>query len=212
MQEYARMRPAIAITAVVVVLAVVAGIFALVGGDGDDGTTTTITVAGAGVGDEGPAALGGDTTTLPDVTATTRQRTTSTTEPTETTSAAPGRTTITAPPRTTAPGVQPNQPPVVTIGPPNPLQRFEAFFDPASGRFIASVPLVANVTDPEGDAFTVDWFSSLDGYLGSGQSITAGLSPDLDTSQPVITARATDVTGAVGEFSLQIIVWIRSDE
>lgn len=205
------MRAAIA-AGVALVAVVVIAVLVAVGGDGDDpegaaaGSSTTTSAPASTVAPATTGPGGGPTTAPPSTPGTTGAPQTAaprTTVP---------RTTITAPPRTTAPGVTPNNPPVVTIGPPNPLDRFEAFFNASSGRFIASVPLTANVTDPEGDAFTVDWFSSLDGYIGSGRSITAGLSPDLDTSQPVITARATDVTGAVGEGSIQIIVWIRSDE
>ncbi len=206
------MRPAILITALVVALVAAAGVFALVRGDGDD-TTTTTTPSGAPVaGGDGPSALGDTTTTRPGASESSAPEATSTTRPPRTTPTTTATPPPTAPTPTTTPGVEPNNPPVVTIGPPEPLQRFEAFFNPNTNRFAASVPLVANVTDPEGDAYSVDWFSSMDGYLGTGQSITATLHPDLDVSQPVITARATDATGAVGEFSLQVIVWIRSDE
>lgn len=193
----------------VIIVAVVVVVASGGGDDGNDGTSTTLatgpTDETGAPGTDPATASGGPATTPTSVPATTAP------PASPPTTSAP-RTTATAPPPTTTPGVEPNNPPVVTVGPPNPLERFEAFFDAASGRFIASVPLTANVTDPEGDPYTVDWFSSLDGYLGTGQTITAAMSPDLDTSQPVVTARATDATGAVGEGSIQIIVWIRSDE
>jgi hypothetical protein len=69
----------------------------------------------------------------------------------------------------------------------------------------------ANAVDPDGDPVTIDWYSSLSGYLGTGESITASLTTISDSSQPFITARATDPFGATSEASIQIIVWVPSD-
>lgn len=69
----------------------------------------------------------------------------------------------------------------------------------------------AAVSDPDGDPVTVEWYSSLSGYLGTGEFITASLITIYDSSQPIITARATDEHGTSSEDTIQIIVWIPSD-
>ena len=77
--------------------------------------------------------------------------------------------------------------------------------------FRAVVSMSANVSDPDGDQVTIDWYSSLSGYLGTGEFITASLITLYDSSQPFITARATDPHGASSEAAIQIIVWVPSD-
>lgn len=69
----------------------------------------------------------------------------------------------------------------------------------------------ATVSDPDDDQVTVDWFSSLSGYLGTGEFIAASLIAICDSSQRFITARATDESGAVSEQPAQIIVWMPLD-
>jgi hypothetical protein len=99
----------------------------------------------------------------------------------------------------------------VKITEPGNLTPFEASYSSEDGLFGADVTFVAEVTDPEGDSFTVDWYSSDEGYLGTGLTITVRIHViDSDSAQPFITARATDTTGAVGEDTIQIIVWIPS--
>ncbi len=73
------------------------------------------------------------------------------------------------------------------------------------------VSMSATATDPDGDAVSIDWFSSLSGYLGTGEYITASLVTIYDSSQPFITARATDEHGDTSEDTIQVIVWIPSD-
>lgn len=141
---------------------------------------------------------------------TTLARTTTTSRPARTT------TTVTTrpapPPPTTLPGATPNAAPRVSITSPGSGSRYAATYNPADGSFGAVVSFSASVSDPEGDGYTIEWFSSLDGYLGSGASISARLRPRGDASQPVITAVVTDVTGARGEASVQVVVWIPSDQ
>ncbi len=85
-------------------------------------------------------------------------------------------------------------------------------YDPNTQRFGAAVSLSAIVSDPNGDPVTVQWISSDEGYLGSGESIIAVLhTGQFDSAQPSITAQATDQWGAHTETSVQIIVWIPSD-
>ena len=68
------------------------------------------------------------------------------------------------------------------------------------------------VSDPDGDGFTVEWFSSDEGFLGTGESLIVVLyTGQFDAAQPHITARATDQWGAVSEDVVQIVVWIPSD-
>ena len=72
--------------------------------------------------------------------------------------------------------------------------------------------LSAIVSDPDGDDVTVQWISSDEGALGTGESIVAILrTGQFDSAQPRITARATDQWGVATEASVQIIVWIPSD-
>jgi hypothetical protein len=72
--------------------------------------------------------------------------------------------------------------------------------------------MVAVVSDPDGDPVTVEWISSDEGSLGTGESIVATVhTGEFDAAQPQITARATDQWGAVSEATVQIIVVIPSD-
>jgi hypothetical protein len=75
------------------------------------------------------------------------------------------------------------------------------------------VTLVASVSDPDGDITEIEWFSSDQGYLGSGETLTASLSTmGSDAAQPYITVRVTDATGNIAESRTQLIVWLPSDE
>ncbi len=181
-------------------------------GAGGEDSTTTVTAPPA------PTTTGGDSpaTTTPPTTAaeprpgsssstsssstTTTTTTTTTTRPPATT--APERTTTTRPPR--------SAPPRVSITSPGALTAFEATYDDARGSFGALVPFSASATDPDGDPVTISW-SSAGRSLGTGQSITAWLPTARDTSQPLVTATATDPSGASSSASIQVIVWIVSD-
>ncbi len=105
-----------------------------------------------------------------------------------------------------------NGAPAVAITTPSSLVRYAATYDPDAGTFAASVELSAQASDPDGDGVTVSWYSSIEGFLGTGSNITAQLHPFGDASQPIITAIATDDRGATTEDSQQIIVWIVSDQ
>jgi hypothetical protein len=100
----------------------------------------------------------------------------------------------------------------VKIISPGNLSSHVASYDASTGRFGAAVSMSAVVTDPNGDTVSVRWYSSDEGFLGSGESIVATLyTGQFDSAQPRITARATDKWGATTEASVQIIVWIPSD-
>ena len=99
----------------------------------------------------------------------------------------------------------------MAITSPGNLSSHVAAFDRESLAFKAVVSMSASTSDPNGDQVTVDWFSSLSGYLGTGKFITASLITIHDASQPFITARATDPYGATSEDTIQIIVWVPSD-
>ena len=77
--------------------------------------------------------------------------------------------------------------------------------------FRAVVSMSATASDPDGDPVAIDWYSSLSGYLGTGEFITASLVTIHDSSQPFITTRATDPYGATSEDTIQVIVWVPSD-
>ena len=145
------------------------------------------------------------TTTLPQTSTTLAPTTTTTTGATTTTMPTPSTTsTTTAPPAD-------NRPPDVSITSPGNLSSHVAAYDPESKTFRAVVSMSATATDPDGDHVKVDWYSSLSGYLGTGPYITASLVTVYDSSQPYITAKATDEHGAVSEDTIQVIVWIPSD-
>jgi hypothetical protein len=171
-----------------------------------------------------PTSAQDTTTTTAEVLITT---TTSTTGPTTTTTSGGSPTTTTSMPTTTSTTTAPsnpttttvtvavppdNKPPTVKIISPANLSSHVAEYDASTGRFGAAVSMSAVVSDPNGDAVTVRWFSSDEGFLGSGESIVATLSTgQFDSAQPRITARATDKWGVATETSVQIIVWIPSD-
>jgi hypothetical protein len=168
------------------------------------------------------AATAGETTTTtdPQAAATTATSTTTTSPPTSTTSSSTSTTTTTTSttttttqPTTTTLAIPPdNKPPSVEIISPANLSSHIAVLDTETNRFGAAVSLSAIVSDPNGDDFVVQWFSSDQGALGTGESIVAILSTgQFDSAQPFITARATDQWGVTTEASVQIIVWIPSD-
>ena len=164
-------------------------------------TTTSTTTSEATTTTEAPV------TTRLDSTTTTRNdtSTTTTTAPT---------TTITQPPTTTTTVTAPegNEPPNIEIVSPANLSAHEASYDEARKDNGANVSLAAIAADPNGDEVTVTWSSSTQGDLGTGDSIVAFLSTGgFDSSQPIITATATDQWGASTSVSVQIIVWIPSD-
>jgi hypothetical protein len=122
-------------------------------------------------------------------------------------------TSTTAPPTSTIQPPPPdNRAPTVEIVSPAHLSSHQATFDAATQRFGAAVSLAATVSDPDGDTVTVDWVSSDQGSLGTGESIIATVyTGEFDAAQPHITARATDQWGATTEATIQIIVVIPSD-
>jgi len=98
----------------------------------------------------------------------------------------------------------------VTITAPAHLSSFQATYLPGDG-FGASVTMTAEVADPDGDPVSVEWYSSVEGYLGTGTTITARLHTMFDSSQPWLTARAADGRGGEASDRVQVIVWIPSD-
>jgi hypothetical protein len=105
-----------------------------------------------------------------------------------------------------------NKAPTVAITSPANLSSHVASYDSGSKSFSATVSLSADVSDPDRDHVTLQWFSSDGGYLGTGKSIVAKLSTGQSgSSQPWVTARATDRWGAVTETSVQVNCWIPSD-
>ncbi len=158
------------------------------------------------------------TSTSPTTTVPTTTTSTTTTIPATTTTVVDTVTTATTvwvdPPPTTStttPAPEDNEAPSVEITSPGNLSSHVAAYDPESQAFRAVVSMSAAVSDPDNDQVTIDWFSSLSGYLGTGEFITASLITIYDSSQPFITARATDEHGAVSEHRIQIIVWVPSD-
>ena len=164
------------------------------------------------------------TTETPPITSTTANTQTTTTEQSSTTTnPAASTTTIDSttttlatnpsPPTTT--GEQPpsdNQAPSILITGPAHLSSHQAELNEAGTRFGATVTFTADASDPDGEEFTIEWFSDDEGFLGTGESLTVELHTiHGDSAQPTITARATDKWGTVSDDSIQIIIWIPSD-
>ena len=154
-----------------------------------------------------------DESTVPPTTTTTQTTTTKVSTPTSTTPESTSTTVGT--PTTTSTSTPPpadNRPPTVEIISPGNLSSHIAVYDAATQRFGAAVSLSAVVSDPNGDPVTVQWISSDEGYLGTGESIIAVLhTGNYDSAQPRITARAIDQWNTTTEATVQIIVWILSD-
>jgi hypothetical protein len=191
---------------IVIVLAVIAALVSATGDSdsedsaaaGEDTTTSTTAAEPLTTAD----ASGTSTAPAETVTTTTRP-TTTTTRATTTTTQATTTTTIAIPAG--------NRAPEVTITSPGNLASFIAAYNAGTGTFGSTVTLTATATDADGDPVTIEWYSSDQGYLGSGASISAFLNTiNSDASQPIITARAIDQWGASSDSSVQVIVWIPS--
>jgi hypothetical protein len=173
-------------------------------GTAETATTTTgaeaVTASTTVASEETTESSGATTSSTTTTTAPTTTRPSSAT----TTKAPATTTTITAP--------EGNEPPEIEIVSPAALSSHTAAYDVARKDFGANVALSSIASDPDGDAVTVTWSSSTQGFLGTGESIVAWLSTGKsDASQPVITATAKDQWGTANSVSVQIIVWIPSD-
>ena len=165
-----------------------------------DSTPSTLTQAGTG----SPSST--TTTSSPSSTTTTpgASSTTSTTTTTRATTTTASTTTTTIPAG--------NEPPTVTITAPAALSAHTAAYDTGQQDFGAYLTMSATAEDPNGDPFEIRWTANTEGFLGTGESITAWLSTrGSDATQPVITATAVDQWGTSTSDSIQIIVWIPSD-
>ncbi|MDH3398142.1 MAG: hypothetical protein OEM81_09970 [Acidimicrobiia bacterium] len=103
-----------------------------------------------------------------------------------------------------------NRYPSVSITSPTNLATFQTTWN---GTFyVATVTLSATVSDPDGDATTVQWFSSVQGAGLTGATVTATLAipAGQSSSQPIITATATDSKGAKSSASIQLKLIIGS--
>ena len=103
------------------------------------------------------------------------------------------------------------QPTLSITSPPDDNLSFSASFDPGRDDFVAEVELAATV-DPAGDTFTVTWESDLDGPLGTGESLTAGLGTQLqDTNSHTVTATLRTSSGTFLSDTVDITVFIESN-
>lgn len=162
-------------------------------------------------------------TTSPDSTVATVPSTTTTAEAATTTSGVgttrpnqdPSTTTVTNPnpPTTSGDPVPPdNQAPLVEITAPDDLSSHQAELNDTATYFGALVTLSVEVSEPDGDNLTLEWFSSDQGYLGASPSFAPFLIvPEGESAQPEITARVTDQWGAVSEDSITITLLVPSD-
>ena len=78
--------------------------------------------------------------------------------------------------------------------------------------YVAQVTLEATATSPTTSPVTVIWSSSVEGLLGTGNTLTTTLDipSGSDSSQPIITATAVDTNGAISEASIQVKLAIPS--
>ena len=168
-----------------------------------DATTTTVALSTSTT----TTVTSGTTFTTAGTTTTTKviESTTTTSLPTTTTAT----TTTTSTPAPPPPG---NHPPTVTISSPAHLSKHWASYDSGTGRFGAAITFSAAASDSDGDPIAVRWYSSIEGFLGSGTTVTATIhTQGSDSTQPFITARVTDQWGVATEAQIQIIVSIPSD-
>ncbi len=125
-------------------------------------------------------------------------------------------TTTTAAPTTVAsfPG---NHAPTATIDAPRAApgaRQFTAVLDTEADPpgFGASVSFRGTAADPDGDAMTIEWFSSVEGLIGTGPATgPVWFHVTSDSETRTITMRVSDVRGAVTEATRQIIIFIPSD-
>ncbi len=159
------------------------------------GSSTTTTVSGDATGSSNAKVT---TSTVADrSTATTSGSTATTSGSTATTSGS------------TATEPSGNQPPSALITAPVHLSNHQASF--SGGRFGATINFTSIAVDPDGDSVTVEWFSSLEGFLGTGKNLTTTIHTGAsDSSQPFITVRVTDQWGRSSEHQIQVVVWIPS--
>ena len=102
------------------------------------------------------------------------------------------------------------EPPTVTITSPPNLSTYKTTWQ---GSFYGTnVAFTATATDPNCDAVTVIWSSSVNGPLGTGLSINPLLSIPFgqDSSQPTITATAIDSLGATDADSIEVKLFVPS--
>ena len=153
--------------------------------------------------------------TTPSTTTPTRPRRTTTTTPgasstTSTTTTTRSTTTTASTTTTTIPAG--NEPPTVTITAPAALSAHTAAYDTGQQDFGTYLTVSATAQDPNGDPFEIRWTANTQGFIGTGESVTAWFSTrGSDATQPVITATAVDLWGTSTSDSIQIIVWIPSD-
>jgi hypothetical protein len=176
-----------------------------------------LVVSALGDDDPGTASAASSTTTLtttsPTVATSSTIVSTTSLSPSSTTHPATTSPTTTTAPTTTVPTTPPgNRAPTIVITAPPNLSMHKASFDPATGRFGATITFSANAADPDGDPVTVRWYSSIEGYLGTGAVLSATIhTVGSDSTQPYVSARATDQWGASTTDVIQIIVWIPSE-
>ena len=172
---------------------------------------TTTTTVPDNLGTSSTTTTSPTATTRPSTTTTTRDDTTSTTQP-ATTTTAPTTTTVAPTTTTTIAPPEGNEPPTIQIAAPQHLSAHSASFDTERNDNGVIITFSATASDPNGDDFTVTWSSSVQGKLGTGESISVFISTGgFDASQPIITATATDQWGTSSTDSIQIIVSIPSD-
>ena len=185
----------------------------VIGACSDDDAVTT-TTAPAPVATTTAATVASTTSTSPTAT-TTIASTTTTAPPAPTTTSAPPTTTSTS--TTTIPAqtstTSANQPPVATITAPPNLSSHEAKWNADLGDFAANVTLTAIIGDADDTDLDIQWFSSDQGLLGTGNQLDVSLGTDFrDTAQPFITVVVTDPAGNRTEHKIQLILWVPSDE
>lgn len=94
--------------------------------------------------------------------------------------------------------------PVVSITSPADMATFYTMWNGSAN--VAEVTFTATASDPDGSATMISWSSSVQGALGTGNSITVDLAiPNgQTTSQPTITATVTDSTGGTSSASIKV--------
>jgi hypothetical protein len=134
-----------------------------------------------------------------------------------TTTTGPATTVAPATPSTSLAGPDGNHVPTASIDSPRQgtadqylTGALDTTADPPG--FGSWVAFAGTASDPDGDAITVEWFSSVEGPIGTGEEIgPIWFHVEGDSETRTITMRVTDAWGAWIEVTRQINIFIPSD-
>ena len=92
---------------------------------------------------------------------------------------------------------------VVIVGNANPVATITAPFNHSSHGYGTSITFKGTGTDPDGESTTLSWSSSVNGFLGTGSSISIN---DLSVGEHNISMTVTDSSGLKAEDEITITI------